>query len=186
MVPVMSLWIPILLSAVIVFIASSVMHMVLKYHKGDMKPLPREDEVRAALAKFSVPPGDYYVPYAGSTEAMKSPEYAEKLNQGPVALMTFVAPGPLGLGKSLVAWFLFSVVVSLFAGYIAGAALAPGAHYLKVFQLTGASAFMGYGLALVQNSIWYKRSAAATARGIVDGLVYGLLTAGTFGWLWPA
>lgn len=41
-------------------------------------------------------------------------------------------------------------------------------------------------LALLQNSIWYKRKWSSTLKSMADGLVYALVTAGTFGWLWPA
>jgi hypothetical protein len=76
--------------------------------------------------------------------------------------------------------------VSFFAAYIGGRALGPSADYLEVFRFTGCTAFIGYGLALLQNSIWYKRNWGATLKSVFDALVYGLLTAGAFGWLWPA
>jgi hypothetical protein len=138
-----------------------------------------------ALRRFSIPPGDYAVPHAGSREGREKPEFVEKMKRGPVAFMTFVPAGPPSMGTSLVLWFLYSVVVSVFAAYIAGRALAPGASYLGVFRFAGCSAFMGYSLALLQDSIWYKRNWGVTLKTMVDGLVYGLLTAGTFGWLWP-
>jgi hypothetical protein len=185
MVSVMSLWIPILLSAVFVFVASSVIHMMLPFHRNDLRKLAKEDEVMNALRGFNIPPGDYAVPCAGSMEGMKKPEFIDKMQKGPVALMTIVPSGPPSMGKSLLLWFLYSVLVSFFAAYITGRALPPGAHYLAVFRFAGASAFMGYSLALLQNSIWYKRSWGITLRSMFDGLVYGLLTAGTFGWLWP-
>jgi hypothetical protein len=54
-----------------------------------------------------------------------------------------------------------------------------------VFRLVGTAAFMGYSLALLQHSIWYKRNWGTTLKSVFDGLLYGLLTAGVFGWLWP-
>ncbi|HEX5130881.1 MAG TPA: hypothetical protein VFX92_00190 [Candidatus Krumholzibacteria bacterium] len=185
MVSTMSLLIPILVSAVVVFIASSIVHMVLPFHKGDMKQLPQEDAVLAALRKFNIPPGDYVLPHCSSMEAMKSPEFIEKKKQGPSGFVTILPPGMTGMGGSLAMWFLFSVLVSLFAGYVAGIALAPGANYLRVFQIVGTTAFMGYAFAQMQQSIWYKRNWGTTFRIMLDGFVYGLLTAGVFGWLWP-
>jgi len=185
MVPVMSLGVPIVLSAGIVFVASSVIHMVLPYHRNDLRKLPKEDEVMAALRRFNIPPGDYVVPHAGSPAGMKQPEFVEKMKKGPIVFMTLAPGGPPSMGKSLLLWFLYSVVVSVFAAYIAGRAVAPGAHYLEVFRFAGCSAFMAYSLALLQNSIWYKRNWGMTLKTMFDGLVYGLLTAGTFGWLWP-
>jgi hypothetical protein len=89
------------------------------------------------------------------------------------------------MSKSLVLWFLYTVLVSMFTAYVVGRAVGPGTPYLRVFQLAGAVAFMGYSLALLQQSIWLRRSWTTTMKSMVDGLVYGLLTAGTFGWLWP-
>jgi hypothetical protein len=185
MVPVMSLGIPIVVSAGIVFVASSIIHMVLPFHRNDLRKLPKEDEVMAALRHFNIPPGDYVVPHAGSPAGMKQPEFVEKMQKGPVVFMTLAPGGPPSMGKSLLLWFLYSIVVSVFAAYIAGRALAPGAHYLEVFRFAGCSAFTAYSLALLQNSIWYKRNWGVTLKAMLDGLVYGLLTAGTFGWLWP-
>ena len=115
---------------------------------------------------------------------MRTPPHMEKLTKGPVMVLTVLPNGP-GSARSLVLWFLYTVVVSFFAAYIASRALPPGTDYLRVFQLVGATAFVGYSLALLQMSIWYRRAWSLTVKGIFDGLIYGLLTAGTFGWLWP-
>jgi hypothetical protein len=185
MVPVLDLWLPILVSAVFVFIASSIIHMLLPYHRSDHKKLPREDEAMEALRRLRLPPGDYVAPYAGSMKEMGTPAFVEKRKKGPVVFMTVMRSGEVGMGGQLAQWFLYSIVVSIFAAYIAGRALEPGAHYLAVFRFAGTTAFVGYALALWQNTIWYKRNAVATVKSTFDGLVYGLLTAGTFGWLWP-
>lgn len=185
MVPMTSLWIPILLSAVIVFVVSSIIHMVLPYHRSDLRTVPKEDEMMDALRRFDLPPGDYAVPHGGSPEGMKKPEFIEKMKKGPIALLT-IAPGAApSMGRSLTLWFLYSVLVSFFAAYIAGRALGPGASYLAVFRFVGSVAFMGYSFALLQNSIWYRRNWGTTLKSVFDGFLYGLLTAGTFGWLWP-
>jgi hypothetical protein len=185
MVALASLWLPIVLSAVVVFVVSSIIHMVLPYHRTDFASLPSEDEVMEALRRFKIPPGDYAVPFAGSPDRMRSPDFQEKMKRGPVALMTVMESGPPTMGKQLVAWFVFALVVGLFAGYVASRAVAPDAGYIEVFRYVGTVAFIGYSLALWQNTIWYKRSVAATAKSTFDGLVYALLTAGVFGWLWP-
>jgi hypothetical protein len=120
MVSIISLWLPIVLSAVIVFIASSVIHMLLKYHNSDFRKVPAEDEVMAALRPFNIPPGEYVFPRCDGHEAMKDPAYQEKLKQGPVAFMT-VMDGDFGMVKSLVLWFLYCIVIGIFAAYMAGA-----------------------------------------------------------------
>lgn len=183
MVPVMSLWLPILVAAVIVFIVSSIIHTALTYHRTDFEAVPDEDAVRAGLR--GVPPGDYVVPHAGSKEERASEAFQSKMREGPIAFMTVFPAGDFGMGASLVQWFLYCVLVGLFAAYVAGTALPPGAEYLSVFQIAGSVAFAGYGLALLQNSIWLRRKWSSTAKAMFDALVYALLTAGTLGWLWP-
>jgi hypothetical protein len=186
MVSIVSLWLPILLSAVGVFLVSSLIHMVLKYHHADFGGVPDERGVMDALRPFAIPPGDYAFPRASGQKEMATPEFQTRLAAGPVAFMTVLPSGPFSMGASLVQWFLYSVVVGVFAAYVAGQALPAGAHYLKVFQFTGAMAFACYAVAGWQNSIWYRRSWLTTAKNTFDGLVYALVTAGFFGWLWPA
>ncbi len=76
--------------------------------------------------------------------------------------------------------------MSIFAAYIASRAVDPGADYLAVFRFVGTSAFIGYALALWQDAIWWDRAVSSTLKSTLDGLIYGLLTAGVFGWLWPS
>lgn len=185
MVPIVSLWLPILLSAVFVFVASFLVHMVFRYHTNDFKKLPNEDGVADALRKLNIPAGEYILPHASSPKEMNSPEYLEKVKKGPGAILTLWPGGRPSMTANLVQWFIFSVVVGVFAAYVAGRALGPGAHYLAVFRFVGVTAFACYSIAGWQNSIWYKRSWSTTLKNTFDGLVYGLLTAGTFGWLWP-
>jgi hypothetical protein len=186
MVPMMSLLVPILVAAVVVFFVSWAIHMMLKYHKSDFLQVPSEDAVMDALRPFNIPPGDYGLPNAGDMETFKDPAFQEKMNKGPVVFMTVLPNGQFKMGASLVQWFIYCIVVGLFAAYIAGRALGPGADYLSVFRFAGATSFIGYALALVQNSIWTKKAWSSTLKSVFDGLVYALLTAGVFGWLWPA
>ncbi len=185
MVPVMSLIVPILVASAIVFVASSVIHMFTPFHKGDLKRVPKEDEVMGALRPFNLAPGDYGVPLPSSMAAMGTPEFQAKMAAGPVLMMTVRPSGKYNLTTNLAQWFVYSLVVSLFAGYVAGVALLPGADYLRVFQIAGCVAFTGYSLGLAQASIWSGKNWGTTLRGMADGLLYGLLTGGTFGWLWP-
>ena len=180
-----ALWLPILLSSVIVFVVSSIIHMAPLWHKNDYPKMPNEEKVMDALRPLAIPPGDYLVPRPSSRGEMRSPEFIEKMKKGPVVMLTVWPSGPVSMGTSLVLWFLYSVVVGLFAAYIAGRALPAGAPYLHVFRFVGVTAFIGYSLALWQMSIWYHRAWSTTIKSTVDGLIYALLTAGTFGWLWP-
>jgi hypothetical protein len=186
MVPIMSLWLPILLSAVCTFIISSIIHMVLGYHANDFKSLPSEKAVLDDLRKHNIPLGDYAFPKANSMKEMGSPEFIDKYKQGPVGMITIMPSGTPNMTKQLLIWFIYSIIVGIFAAYVSGRALPSGAHYLSVFRFAGVTAFIGYGLALMQNSIWYKRKWTTTFKTIFDGLIYALCTAGIFGWLWPA
>lgn len=183
MVPIMSLWIPILLSAVLVFVASFLIHMMLGYHRSDFGGVPSEGEFLEAVRKFDIPTGDYCVPHPVSPKEMKNPEFQEKWKRGPVLIMTVTKAAPMG--PQLLQWFLYCIFIGLFAAYVAGRALPPGATYRAVFRFAGVTAFAGYSLALIQNSIWYKKRWSTTLKNVFDGLVYGCLTAGAFGWLWP-
>ncbi len=185
MTGVSSLWMPILLSAVLVFVVSSIIHMMTPWHKGDYPKVPDEDRVMDALRPFAIPPGDYMMPRPKSMEDMRSPEFLEKRKKGPVMMFTVYPSGTFSMTSNLVNWFLYSVVVSVFAAYVTSRAVPVGAPYLQVFRFVGTTAFMGYALALWQMWIWYRRALGTTIRSTVDGLLYALLTAGTFGWLWP-
>ncbi|MBC8184650.1 hypothetical protein H8E88_26445 [candidate division KSB1 bacterium] len=159
--------------------------MALPYHRKDFVKVPNEDDVMDALRKFNIPPGEYVIPCAESPAEMKSPEFIEKTNKGPVGFFTVMKSGTQSMGTSLVLWFVYSIVVSIFAAYIASRALESEAHYMAVFRFVGCTAFIGYAVALWQNSTWYKRKWSTTLKNTFDGLVYALVTAGTFGWLWP-
>ena len=185
MVSVVSLWLPILLSGVLVFAVSSIIHMVLSYHAGDSQPVPDEAKVMDALRPFEIPPGDYAMPRPASMKEMGEPAFIEKTKAGPVAFMTVLPNGPTAIGTSLARWFGYSLLIGAVAGYTAGITIGPGADYGLVFRVVGAVAFAGYSLAILQSSIWWHRSWRYTFLTMFDGLVYALLTAGTFGWLWP-
>ena len=185
MVSVLSLLVPIALSAVFVFIASSIIHMATPWHAGDLKKLPDEDNVMNALRPLNIPPGDYGFPKPASMKDMGSPEFRAKYKAGPVAFLTMRPSGDMSMTSNLVMWFIYSLVVSTVAGYIAGVAFGPGTEYLRIMQVAGCVAFTGYALGLAQESIWWGRNWGRTLRSMLDGLLYGLLTGGTFGWLWP-
>lgn len=184
MVPILSLWAPILVAAVLVFVASSILHMVLPYHRSDFRQVDGEDALMETMRKLGIPPGNYMMPHASSPADMKDPAFIEKKKRGPVAVLT-VMRDP-SMGASLAQWFVYCLVVGVFAAYVAGRALGPGAEYLSVFRFAGATAFVAYGLALWQHSIWYKIAWSTTIKSNIDSLIYALLTGGAFGWLWPA
>lgn len=185
MVALVDLWLPIVVSAVLVFIASSVIHMVLQIHKSDFTKLPVEDGVMEDLRARGVPPGLYVFPCARSMQEMKSPEMVEKRRRGPVGFLTVLPSGELNMGKNLFQWFLFSLLVGVFAGYVGGLAEGPGAPAREVLRVTSTVAFAGYALTNATDSIWKGVPWSVTAKFAFDGLVYALLTGAAFAWLWP-
>ena len=179
-----ALWLPIVLSAVIVFVASSILHMVLKYHQSDCSTLPDEDKLLGTLRAAGVKPGYYIFPYTTHKE-MNSPAMMEKFKQGPIGILTVRPSGPPAMGKYLGSWFAYCLVIGFFTAYLTWHTVAQGAHYPVVFRVAGAAAFMAYGIGPLANSIWKGQPWGMTIKEAFDGLIYGLLTAGTFGWLWP-
>jgi hypothetical protein len=184
MVPLSALWLPIVLSALIVFIASSIIHMVLPYHRSDYKQLPDEDRNLAALRPSGLKRGLYVFPYC-TPKDMKTPAMQEKYNQGPVGFMTIYPNGVPVLPKFLFEWFGYCLIVGLFVAYVAAHTIPPGSNYLEVFRVVGSVAFLSYGLGNIPNAVWRGWPWSNVLKEIFDGLIYALLTAGTFGWLWP-
>ncbi|MEP7118473.1 MAG: hypothetical protein ABI880_12870 [Acidobacteriota bacterium] len=186
MVALTSIWLSVLVAAVLVFVASSLIHMALGYHNTDYQKMPREDDILGALGPMNIPPGDYFLPHAGGMATFTDPAFQAKWKRGPVATLTVMPPGTNFMGARLAQWFVYAAVVAFFAGYVATRTIPPGAHYLVVFRVVGTTAFMGYALGLWQMTIWYQRSVTTTLKSTFDGLLYACLTAGAFGWLWPA
>lgn len=184
MVPVMTLWLPVVLSAVIVFVASSIMHMALPYHKSDYRQLPDEDKLLATLRAAGLKRGMYHFPFCTHKE-LKSPAMQEKFKQGPIGHVTIFPTGPVKMGKFLGQWFVYCLIIGFFVAYLTGRTVASGADYLAVFRVAGTAGFMAYGLGVLSNGIWKGQPWGITLKECFDGLIYGCLTAGTFGWLWP-
>ena len=178
-----SLWLPILLSGIAVFFLSSLIWTVIQYHDGDWRQLPNEDAARTALK--GVPVGQYTLPWAADNKARADEAWQQKYREGPAAMVTVLPHGSPGMGKQLVSWFVYCILISLFVAYVAAATLAPGTDYLKVFQVASTTAFLAYGGGAGMHMIWFGATAGRTAKDLLDALVYGLVTAGFFGWLWP-
>ncbi|MBA2565510.1 MAG: hypothetical protein H0V09_08835 [Gemmatimonadetes bacterium] len=185
MVTIPMLWAPIVLSTVLVFLASFLIWSVLPWHKGDYRGLPDEEAVAELLRRQDVAPGQYSIPYAGSQAAMKDPEFVKRMEQGPVGFLTLTPPRAPGMGRSLGQWAAYVLLISLFVAYLASRTLAPDADYLRVFRVAGTVAVLAYSAAVIPSGIWFGRPWGNVWKDVLDGVVYGLLTAGTFGWLWP-
>ncbi len=182
MVTIASLWLPILLSAVFVWIASAVVWTVLPHRKNEFRQLPDETSARQAL-KAGV--GEYFVPW-GSQAAMKDPEYQRKSQEGPVTPVRLLPSGKPAMGKAMVLSVLTYLVVGIFVAYLTSRTLGPGAPYLAVHRVAGVFAFGAYFFASVPDSIWFGKPWGSTGKLLIEALVYSGLTGGTFGWLWPS
>lgn len=182
-ISLISLWLPIVVSAVIVFLASSAVWMVLQYHNSDWRKLPDEDSARAALKGTA--PGQYSVPNATSSAERKNPEWQEKYREGPAAMLVVFPHGSLAMGKQMFQWIIYCLAISFMVAYISSFTVAAGAHYLQVFRVAATVAVLAYAGAAPTNAIWFGHTWSATLKDVLDGVIYGLLTAGVFGWLWP-
>jgi hypothetical protein len=179
------LWLPIVLSSVFVFVVSAVIHMATPWHSGDYKKLPNQDPVMDALRPFSIPPGDYMVPRGEQMKDMRTPEFKERMAKGPVIVMTVFPTGMWGIGKNLVLWFIYLILISAFAAYMCYHTLPVGASTRNIIRVAGLTAFLGYAPALWQMTIWYRRSWGTTVKATIDGALFAAVTAATFAWLWP-
>jgi hypothetical protein len=184
--PFGSLWLPVVVSAVAVWLLSAILHMVLKYHRADYRALPGEDAVAAALGAGSPPPGLYVLPHVGDPSRMKDPEVQERYRRGPVAMITVMKSELPAMPKYLLLWFLFCLLVSFAAAYIARHTLSPATDGLLVCRITGTVAFIGYGFGAFQDSIWRATPWSNSLRALVDALLYAVATGAIFSWLWPA
>jgi hypothetical protein len=185
MVPLIQLWMPIILAAVLVFIAASILWTVLPLHKSDFTAVPEEDALQTAFRAQQLTPGQYMVPYVRDPAMMKDPAFVEKLTRGPVASITVFRPGPPTMGKQLVQYFIYQLAVSFMTAYVAGRTMAPGTHYLQVYRVTATVAILAYAGAAFPSGIWFGRPWRNVAKDVFDGFVFSMLTAGTFAWLWP-
>jgi len=185
MVGLAALWMPILVSAVFVFIALTIIHAALGWHKNDMAMLPGEDKVMETLRGLNVQPGDYRFPFSNSVAEMKTPAFEEKMKQGPVGIVSILPNGDMNMGKMMGLWFVYSLLIAVIVAYVTGRTRAQGAPYFEVFRVSGTVAFCCYVVAHWQNWIWWGKSTRFTVTNSLDGIIYALVTGATFGWLWP-
>ncbi|MCY4398592.1 MAG: hypothetical protein OXE96_04500 [Gemmatimonadetes bacterium] len=186
MIPIAALWLPIVLSGVVVFVVSAMVWMVMPHHKKDFARVEDEGTFLDAIRSCGAGPGMYVFPWADGAEE-DSAEYRERVRQGPVGILRVrdgesVLDMRTAMAKSLVLY----LVVGVFVAFVASISLGAGAGFLAVFRITGLAAFMAHGFIGFQESIWFGLPGSVAFKHALDGLVYALLTASVFGWLWPA
>ncbi len=184
MVTIPELWLPILLSAILVFFAAALMWTVMPHHKKDWVRVPDEDALRAALRSQGIGRGQYAIPYA-TAEEMKGEEFQRRMEEGPVAFLVVSDPGMPAMPKRFAMHILYALIISAFVAYVAGRTHGPGGDYLSVFRIAGTVAFLAYAGALIPSAIFFARTWGSVLREVFDGAVYALITAGVFGKFWP-
>ncbi len=179
------LWVPIVVSGVAVFIVSALSWMVLPFHKTEFSGLKAEDPVLDALRASGEGPGKYVLPWMDSGKLAQTPEGKAKLERGPIAYLTIAPNGVTNMGQKMFQSLLANILISVFVAYVARHALMDGEAYLSVFRITGTVTFMAYGLGIIHEAIWFSRPMKSLMSAFIDALLFALVTAGVFGWLWP-
>ncbi|MFT4927789.1 MAG: hypothetical protein ACI8WB_003903 [Phenylobacterium sp.] len=183
MLTIAMLWLPILVSAVVVWIISAIVWVAMPHHKKDYAPFPDEDKMRKAISEQNVTPGLYSTPFASSNEVMNSPEFKQKMDDGPVAFVT-VMPNGMEMGKKLLSSFIQNLVYAVLIAYIATFTLSADSQFIEVFRLVVMVTWLAYGAAFVQDAIWFGRPWSVIVKFLFDALLYALATAAIFAWLW--
>src|SRR6266498_3921515 len=182
MIPLTTLWLPILLSTVIVFIASNILWMALPFwHRRDYGRLADERPILDALS--GVASGQYIAPYVNWSKLPR--EERDAMMKRPMALLLVRNPAKFSFPTALISYFVYTLAITILIAYIPAVTLRPGTPYLQVFRIVGTAGILAYSFGSVTDSIWYGKPWVVTTKEIVDGIIYGLLTAGVLGWLWP-
>ena len=182
---ILQLWLPILATAVFIFIASSLIHMVFKWHNADYKKLANEDDVRAAIRAGSPAPGQYVLPHCLEMKEMQGEAMMKKFVEGPNALLTVRKNGAPTMGTALILWFLFTITVAVFASCLALGAFGLKGDARHAGHLVGMTSFLAYAGGGITQGIWMGKPWGSVAKEVLDALIYGTISALTFMWLWP-
>jgi hypothetical protein len=185
-VNLIDLWMPILLGGVLAWIASAAIHMALKYHNSDYRSLSNEDEVAASLRNGAPGPGLHSIPFCADMKQLGDPAMQEKFTKGPVAFVTIFPNGMPAMGKLIGQQMLYFLVGCVLIAWCATLGLDAGADFRRVFGFVAPVGFLAFGWAVVPFSIWYGHPWSTTAKYLLDALIYGLVVAASFAWLWPA
>jgi hypothetical protein len=181
--PFLALWLPTLVSAVAVFILSSIIHMVVPWHKNDYSRFPDEAAVLDSLRMHNLASGEYMAPRPSSRQDMSSPEFREKVKRGPLVILNIAHGDSVSMGRPLILWFVYVVVISALAGHIAWSINHDDSAY--IFHAVALTALLGYAGALWQQTIWFRKPWLTSFKGTVDGLIYAVVTGMIFVYFWP-
>lgn len=184
----MQLWAPILVSSVLVFVASSILWMATPLHRKDYGDPPDQDGLREALTRGGFRAGMYFIPWRKTgTSGDQDPRFKEHLAQGPWATL-MVAGRPPSYARTLGLWFMNCLVISAAVAYAGASAMRLGVgapEYMEVFRVIATVAGLAHGGMAAHDTMWRGLGWRFAGVKIVDAVIYGLLTGGAFGWLWP-
>ena len=179
------LWIPIVVSAVVVLVASFVSQLIIGRYAAEWKELPEEEATIEHLQKSGIGPGQYLFPGRSPKSSQDLEETRQqRMNSGPWGTVNIWARQP-SMGRNLLQSFVFYLVTSFFVAYLATLALEPGAEFSPVFQVTGTAAILAYAFGGIPNAIWFGSHLRSALMDVINGIVHGLLTGTIFGMLWP-
>ena len=184
-ISLLQLWLPIIIGTFLAWIASGLIHVFLKYHNSDYQQLTNEDEVMNAVRNGSPALGIHTFPYSIDMNDMKDEAVQARFKKGPVGLLTMLPNGLPNMGKLMLQQISFFLVGCILIAYCATLALGPGAQYMSVFRFVAVVGFLTFGWGIIPFSIWFGHLWSMTARYLADALIYGLVVAGSFAWLWP-
>lgn len=176
------LWLPILVSAVLVFALSSASHMVLPWRKGEWGRISQAEGLQAALRGLE--PGQYAFPASPDPKQQMAKEWMERWAKGPSGWLTLAPPGPIDMRRNMALSLLAFAGVAFLAAYLSWHALGPAPRPLAVFRIVGTVGFMSFCVGSIFDSIWYHRPWRAYLSDVIDALLFGLAMAGVFAWLW--
>jgi hypothetical protein len=179
------LWLPILLTAVFVFIASSLIHMVFKWHNSDYKSLSNEDAVQTALRASINGPGQYLLPHCTDMKDMKDEAMLKKYREGPVGFLVICPSGMPNMGKMLGLWFVMNLAVAAITALLALQSFGLQGNAHQAGHLIGMTTLLAYGGGSVALGIWMGKPWISVAKDLLDAVIYGTISAFTFMWLWP-
>lgn len=184
-VSLLQLWLPIIVGTLLAWIASALIHILVKYHNSDYQQLANEDEVMDAVRNGTPKPGMHTFPYCADMNDMKNEAVQQRFAKGPVGMLTVLPNGMPNMGRLMVQQISFFLVGCILIAYCAALALEPGANYMTVFRVVSVTGFLAFGWGVIPFSIWFGHLWSMTAKYLLDALIYGLVIAGSFAWLWP-
>ncbi|MFT3807062.1 hypothetical protein [Arenimonas sp.] len=180
-----AVWLPILVAAIGVFVASALIHMLFRWHHSDFRRLPDEDAAAAALRSKPLPPGQYTLPYCDGMKEMQTEEMQKRYRDGPIAVLIVRKPGIPGMGPILFQWFLLNLAIATIAAMLVLQVVGLQAHPHAAGHLVGMISLLAYGCGSVTNGIWFAKPWGTVAKDLLDALIYGTVSAFAFVWLWP-